>query len=86
MRHFLIEILRQALDDAWIGKCHRTIGLREHAHAAKPRQGLVGVDERQTERVGNVLLGERKSKSLVSDQAQRLDALVEADDQRGHPF
>ena len=84
--YFLLVILRQALEDTWIGERHRAVALRDHPHAAKPRQGLVGMNERQPERVGDVLLCQRKSKSFVRDKSQRLNALVEADDQGCDPF
>jgi hypothetical protein len=55
-RHLLVKMLCDALQDARVRQRERPIRLREHSHSPKPRQRLVGVHERQTERICDVLL------------------------------
>jgi hypothetical protein len=54
--HLLVKMLCDALQDAGVRQRERPIRLREHSHSPKPRQRLVGVHERQTERICDVLL------------------------------
>ena len=54
--HFLVEILRNALEHTRIRQGERSIRLREHSQPPQPRQRLVGVHERETEGVCDVLL------------------------------
>jgi hypothetical protein len=49
--HLLVKMLCDALQDAGVRQRERPIRLREHSHSPKPRQRLVGVHERQTERI-----------------------------------
>jgi hypothetical protein len=70
-------MLSDALKYARIGQGQRSIGACELAHAPQPRQGLVGVNERHAERVGDVLLGEREVECLILDKAQCLGTLVQ---------
>lgn len=56
LRHFLVEILRNAFEHTRIRQGERSIRLREHSQPPQPRQRLVGVHERETEGVCDVLL------------------------------
>jgi hypothetical protein len=55
-RHLLVKILCDALQDARVRQRERPFRPREHSHSPKPRHRLVGVHERQTERIRDVLL------------------------------
>jgi hypothetical protein len=50
-RQLLVEMLGDARQHAWIGERQRAVGTREHAEPPQPGQRLVGMDQREAERV-----------------------------------
>src|SRR5580698_3057617 len=83
LRNLFVEILANARQRAGIDHGQLAAGELEHVHTAEFRQRLVGMDQRQSESVGDVLLGERKVECVVGDEPEQFRALVEHDDQGG---
>jgi hypothetical protein len=86
LRNFLVEILPDLLQYARIAQSQRAVHAREHAHAAQPCQRFIGVHEGESERVGDVLLAQRKQERFAGHEPQRPGTLVKHDDQRRGAF
>ena len=52
----------------------------DEATRGEPLQGLVGVDQREAERVGQMILGEREADAVVGDETDVARAHIEVQD------